>query len=156
MNAFRNDGVYLKMYDAFNDGYYTMENSKMKKHKYGLLNKLYDIYTYGKTMNISYGYVYFYKSRNKNVTQLYMGSIKGELSEILAKWQSSPHFGSTNDPHWQDFIFTSDDMANYYDQKERKCYLTIFREGSLLIRDYFDFNSGEIKSNEYQFYPLPR
>ena len=157
MDTFRKDGVYLKMYDAVKDGYYTMENGKMKKHKYGLLDKLYDIHRYGKTMNISYGYVYFHKSklRDEAELELYIGSIGGELSEILRTWRNSSFRGKKSH-HWQEFSFNNEHTAKYLDQKNRECFLTVLRDGNLLIQDYFDFNTGEPKTNEYNFYLLPR
>lgn len=157
MNTFREDGVYLKMYDAVKDGYYTMEDGKMKKHKYGFLDKLFEIQKYGKTMNISYGYIYFHKSRlsTDSKLQLYIGSIRGELSEILKTWRNSPFHGKAHH-HWNEISFKNEDTAMYLDNNKRECELTVFREGSLLIQDYFDFNTGESKSTEYDFYLLPR
>lgn len=157
MNTFREDGVYLKMYDAVKDGYYTMKDGKMKKHAYGFLDKLFEIHKYGKTMNVSYGYIYFHKSRRSldNKLELYIGSIRGELSEILKTWRNSPFHGKAHH-HWNEFSFNNEHTIKYFDQKNRECYLTISREGSLLIQDYFDFNTGEPKSNEYNFYLLPR
>ena len=108
MNTFRKDGVYFKMHDAVKEGYYTMEKGKMKKHKYGIIDKLYDIYKYGKTNSISYSYIYFYHSKSKNETQLFLGSIVGEMTEILATWKNS-HFTLTNHPHRQVFCFVNDD-----------------------------------------------
>lgn len=157
MDTFRKDGVYLKMYDAIKDGYDTMEDGKMKKHTYGFLDKLFEIHKYGRTMNISYGYIYFHKSRRSvdSELELYIGSIAGELSEILKTWRNSAFHGKAHH-HWKEFSFNNEHTIKYFDQKKRECYLTIFREGSLLMQDYFDFNSGEPKLNEYNFYLLPR
>lgn len=144
------------MYDAVKDGYYTMENGKMKKHKYGLLDKLYHIHKYGKTMSISYGYVYFHESKRPvdSELELYIGSIGGELTEILKTWRNH-YFQGKKHHHWQEFSFNNEHTIKYFDKKNRECYLTILREGNLLIQDYFDFNTGDPKTNEYNFYLLP-
>lgn len=148
MNNFRRDGVYLKMYDAVKDGYYTKEDGKLKKHKYGLLDKLYDLHRYGKTMSVSYGYIYFCESIN-NELELYMGTMGGELSEILKTWEMKIWYGGTH------FCFDNEHTVKYLDKKNRECYLTIFNEGRFMVQNYFDFNTEEPKSNEYSFYLFP-
>lgn len=158
MNAFRKDGVYLKLYDAVKEGYCTMgKDGKEKHHRYGLLDKLYDIHTYGKTRNISYGYIYFCNSefRTNGETLLYIGSIQGELTEIIETWQIGSNFGYQNHHHWKNYSLLNENTIKYLDRKNRECYLTSLRDGNLVIQDYFDFNNGDAKINEYRFYLLP-
>lgn len=153
MNIFRRDGAYLKLYDKNKEGYETSgRNGKFIKHKYGFLDKLYDICNSGKTLDTGYKYVYFYISRLDNASRLklFKGTIMGEFTEVLASIKRNGHYGSHH--LINEFIIVNEDVIKYYDKSNRECYLTVYREGNLLVHDYFDIHTNEPKETEYKFY----
>ena len=151
---FRLDGVYIKKHDVLSEGYDTWSNGKFERNKYGILDKLYDIYRYGKTMDVSYSYIYFYRSkiRTKGEIFLYMGSISGELTSILSNFKSTSYFGT--DFHRDDYEIINDECIKYKDSKGRNCSLSLFRNGNLIIKDFVDFVTEEEVSDEFNFYLL--
>ncbi len=152
MKAFKTDGVYINYVDQTKEGYFTSgKNGKLKKHKYGLLDKLYDIHRYGKTMN-SYSYIYFYSSNimTNNEIFFYMGSILGELTEILKDFRMSASFGSNHDRY--DCSIIKNEIITYLDYKNRECYLTSVRDGNLIIRECFSFYDDVQVIDKFQFY----
>lgn len=153
MNNFRRDGAYLKLYDKNKEGYETYgKDGKFIKHKYGFLDKLYDLYNSGKTLDTGYNYIYFFKSRinSNSEIKLFRGTIIGEFTEVLASIKKNGHYGSHH--LISEFKLVNDDVVKYYDKSNRECFLTVFREGNLLVHDYFDIHTNEPKETEYKFY----
>lgn len=156
MSTFRKDGVYIKMRDANKEGYYTYDGAgKYKKNKYGFLDKLHDIYYYGKTKEISYSYIFFY-SPNNHETKLYIGSIGGELTEILKgfTWQEFREYGMKN--YRKDFSYINDKKVKYEDIKGRECFITCERNGIVVIKQYYDINNNtdEPIKDEFHFFQI--
>lgn len=155
MKEFNENGVYIKKSDANIEGYEIYGgNGKFVRKKYGLLNKLYDIHRYGKTREISYSYLYFLNlepDTNFDVV-LYWGSICGEFSEIFNSFKKSKRRFADRDI--QKFVIIDESKIKYLDSKNRECFLTSFRSGSLIKRDFYDFVTNEKKSDEFNFYPF--
>jgi hypothetical protein len=151
---FRLDGVYIKKHDILKEGYDTWNNGKFIRNKYGILDKLYDIYRYGKTMDVSYSYIYFYTSKIRTISEvyLYMGSISGELTSILSNFKSTSYFGTNF--HRDDYELVNDEFIKYKDSLGRSCSLTLLRDGNLIIKDFIDFVTEEDITDEFKFYPL--
>jgi hypothetical protein len=139
---FRLDGVYIKKHDVLSEGYDTWSNGKFERNKYG------------KTMDVSYSYIYFYRSkiRTKGEIFLYMGSISGELTSILSNFKSTSYFGT--DFHRDDYEIINDECIKYKDSKGRNCSLSLFRNGNLIIKDFVDFVTEKEVSDEFNFYLL--
>jgi hypothetical protein len=84
MIDFKTNGVYIKKNHANEEGYYTEKNDgSLKKHKYGFLDKLYDISRYGKTQEISYSYFYFQYFSKTNLVILRSATMVMELSDLI-------------------------------------------------------------------------
>ena len=153
MKDFKENGVYLKKSDANIEGYeISSGNGNFVRKKYGLLDKFYDIYRYGKTNEISYSYLYFLHEgpyNNFEIT-LYRGSMRGEFSEIFNSFKKSKHWLRERDI--QKFQIINESKIKYKDSRNRECYLTTFRGGSLIIHDLYDFVTNEKKTYEFNFY----
>ncbi|GEM_PF-6265390 len=92
MNSFKSDGVYLSVNDKRKNGYLTWgSDGKLKKHNYGIVDKLYDLYYYGKTKEIQYNYIHFYSSRRNTNNELIMsfGTVEGDIMSVLEYFKSS-------------------------------------------------------------------
>lgn len=155
MNTFRKDGVYIKVNDKSKEGYYTYDKPGiLKKHKYGFLDKLHDIYYEGKTTEISYSFIFF-RNPTENETQLYMGTIGGEFTAILKGFSRGNFSNVMNKHHLVKFSFLSDSKAKYLDNKDRECYLICNENGSAVTKHYYDFvkEPGESLETEFNFFP---
>ena len=153
MKNFKEGGVYLKKSDMRVDGYVVYGgNGAFVRKKYGLLDKLYDVYRYGKTNEISYSYLYFCNREFDEIQDivLFSGSICGEFSEIFNSFKkSNKHF---SDRDKDNYSIINENKIKYLDSKKRECFLTSFRNGSLIKRDFYDFVTNEKKSDEFNFY----
>ena len=151
---FRSDGVYIKKYDVLKEGYVTLNNGKYKSNSYGFIDKLYDIHRYGKTMDVSYSYIYFYKSRIRTSGEyfLYMGSVTGELIDILSKFKSTTYFGT--DFNRLNYEIINEEYIIYNDSKGRNCSLSLYGDKNLISNEFVNFVTEEKETREYKFYPL--
>lgn len=148
MCAFRIDGVYLNVSDKRVEGYYTSgKDGKLVKHKYGILDKLYDVYRHGKTNEITYNYIYF-----QNNSVLHMGAISGELMNILSRFRH-PHYWSFEKNI--DFSIINNNKIKYYDSKKRECFLTSMSDGKIVIKEFTNFYDNRHETAEYQFNHFP-
>ena len=151
MKAFRKDGVYLNLSDSSKEGYFTSDShGKLKKHNYGLLDKLYDIYRYGKTKEISYNYILLDSrySESENHVTLYIGSMNGEFTEIMQHFSKASYMPL----HKNDFAIISENKLKYLDSKNRECYLSCLREGEIIKMKFINFYDNTPESRVYQFY----
>lgn len=85
MVNFKTEGVYYRKIDFKTEGYYTknQSNGKIKKHKYGFWDKLFDTISYGKTLDIAYEYVLFQKNFKTGNIDLKMGILCSDLRTFL-------------------------------------------------------------------------
>lgn len=156
MNTFRNDGVYIKVNNKNKEGYYTYDGAgDLKKHKYGFLDKLHDLYYEGKTTEISYSYIFFHNS-TENEIQLYMGSIGGELTSILKGFSRNNFSSVMNKQNLVKFNFISNRKAKYLDNKNRECFLESIENGSIINNHYYDFlkDSGKSQLDKFNFFSV--
>ena len=155
MDKFKEFGIYLRMNDLKQNGYFTKgQDGNLSHHKYKLSDKLFDIYKYGKTVDINYSYIFLYKPPSDAADlDLYMGTRADELPEILSSFQLFSPLAMER--HKIDCKIVSSNEIKYIDGNNRECTIRAIKEGMSITLENYNFNDGTFKSTQYNYYPLP-
>lgn len=152
MTKARTDGIYIHAYDQNKGGYYTTgKNGKLIRHKYTILDKLYDVFNYGEMRNMVYSYFVFRQRRGEEDIRLYRGSISMELSKLIEDY-SRRHYS-----------VDSHDLANYYIENDAliitnkdnsRTTIRLNSDSSVLWCQSVSKYDGTVSEDNYRFYPF--
>lgn len=152
MLNFRTGGIYIYKYDANIEGYYTSnKDGTIKKNKYGLLDKLYDVLRSGRTQEISYDYFYFKRQDDTEDILLYTGSISDEFTNIFSQFKKGAlRLDHDNNVPYEVINANKILVKNVKGEN----ILWTHNEGLSLFYEYYGLLDDITESRKYSFFSL--
>jgi len=153
MKILEKNGVFIRVIDLKKEGYGIIDrHGNFKVRKYGLLDKIHDVFSYGRTLDIAYYYIYFFKDAHTNQIMLEISGCGDELSKLLTELKKS--HGYRNKYNLRDYKIINEYEVEYYDKNHNKNKLSFNRFDSSLVHHYFNTETKKMNTETYDFYSL--